>query len=197
LLRDSALSVSGLLDPSIGGRSIRPPQPAGLTNLGYGNFVKWPESTGRERYRRGLYIFFQRTVPYPQLMMFDAPDSNVSCPKRERSTTPLQALNLLNDPVFFEAAQAMAARLWLENLGTDSNRLDTAFRLALSRHPSVVEKDRMLSYLDQQRRRFEKEPALAASLVPGKLEGASSSDVSAWVVLSRAILNLDEFLTRE
>ena len=117
LLRDSALSVSGLLDPSIGGRSIRPPQPAGLTNLGYGNFVKWPESTGRERYRRGLYIFFQRTVPYPQLMMFDAPDSNVSCPKRERSTTPLQALNLLNDPVFFEAAQAMAARLWLENLG--------------------------------------------------------------------------------
>ena len=119
LLRDSALSVSGLLDPSIGGPSIRPPQPAGLTNLGYGNFVKWPESTGRERYRRGLYIFFQRTVPYPQLMMFDAPDSNVSCPKRERSTTPLQALNLLNDPVFFEAAQAMAARLWLENLGTD------------------------------------------------------------------------------
>jgi hypothetical protein len=197
LLRDSALSVSGLLDPSIGGPSIRPPQPAGLTNLGYGNFVKWPESTGRERYRRGLYIFFQRTVPYPQLMMFDAPDSNVSCPKRERSTTPLQALNLLNDPVFFEAAQAMAARLWRENPGADANRLDTAFRLALGRHPSAVERDRMLSYLDQQRRRFEKESALSASLFPGKLEGASSSEVSAWVVLSRAILNLDEFLTRE
>jgi hypothetical protein len=110
-VRDSALAVSGLLDRTVGGPSIRPPLPAGLTNLGYGNFVKWPENTGSERYRRGLYIFFQRTVPYPQLMMFDAPDSNVSCPKRERSTTPLQALNLLNDPVFFEAAQAMAAGL--------------------------------------------------------------------------------------
>jgi hypothetical protein len=130
-------------------------------------------------------------------MMFDAPDSNVSCAKRDRSTTPLQALNLLNDPVFFEAAQAMAARLWRENLGADDSRLDTAFRLALSRHPSVVEKDRMLSYLDQQRRRFEKEPALAASIFPGKLEGASSSEVSAWAVLSRVILNLEEFLTRE
>jgi hypothetical protein len=197
LLRDSVLAVSGLLDRTVGGPSIRPPLPAGLTNLGYGNFVKWPENTGPERYRRGLYIFFQRTVPYPQLMMFDAPDSNVSCPKRERSTTPLQALNLLNDPVFFEAAQAMAAGLWRENLGDDASRSDTAFRLALSRSPSIVEKDRMLSYLEQQRSRLLQKPALAASLFPGKLEGVTGVDIAAWVVLSRSILNLDEFLTRE
>jgi len=197
LVRDSALSAGGLLDPAIGGPSIRPPQPAGLTNLGYGNFVKWPESTGSARYRRGLYIFFQRTVPYPQLMMFDAPDSNVSCPKRERSTTPLQALNLLNDPVFVEAAQSMAAGLWRENLKTDTERLDTAFRLALARQPSAQEKDRMMSYLDLQRSRLRNEPKLAASLFAGEVEGASSADLAAWVALSRAILNLDEFLTRE
>ena len=197
LLRDSALSAGGLLEPSIGGPSIRPPQPAGLTNLGYGNFVKWPESTGSERYRRGLYIFFQRTVPYPQLMMFDAPDSNVSCPKRERSTTPLQALNLLNDPVFFEAAQSMAAGLWRENLKTDADRLDAAFRLALGRLPSAQEKDRMLSYLDLQRSRLRNEPKLAAALFAGEVEGASRTDLAAWVALTRAILNLDEFLTRE
>lgn len=197
LLRDSVLVVSGLLDRNIGGPSIRPPLPAGLIKLGFGNFVKWPENTGPERYRRGLYIFFQRTVPYPQLMMFDAPDSNVSCPKRERSTTPLQALNLLNDPVFFEAAQAMAAGLWRENLGSNANRLDTAFRSALSRSPSVVEKDRMLSFLEQQRNRFLQEPTLAAALFAGKLEGASDAEMAAWIVLSRSILNLDEFLTRE
>ncbi|MEO8130344.1 MAG: DUF1549 and DUF1553 domain-containing protein, partial [Bryobacteraceae bacterium] len=197
LVRDAALSVSGLMEPSIGGPSIRPPQPAGLTNLGYGNFIKWPESTGRDRYRRGLYIFFQRTVPYPQLMMFDAPDSNVSCPKRERSTTPLQALNLLNDPVFFEAAQAMAAGLLRADFKTDAHRLDYAFRLALGRDPVPLEKDRMLSYLELQRGRLRNEPKLAASLFSGQVEGSSSADLGVWVALSRAILNLDEFLTRE
>lgn len=197
LVRDSALSVSGLLDPVIGGPSIRPPQPAGLTNLGYGNFIKWPESTGRERYRRGLYIFFQRTVPYPQLMMFDAPDSNVSCPKRERSTTPLQALNLLNDPVFFEAAQAMAADLWRENFRSDGDRLDAAFLRAVSRKPSPQETDRMLSYLEQQKGRLQSDPKLAASLFPGQVEGVSRPKLGAWVALTRSILNLDEFLTRE
>ena len=78
--------------------------------LGYANSVKWTESAGVEKNRRGLYIFFQRTVPYPMLMTFDAPDSNATCTRRERSNTPLQALTLLNDPVFFECAQALGAR---------------------------------------------------------------------------------------
>ncbi len=197
LLRDSALAVSGLLDETIGGPSIRPPQPSGLTNLGYGSFVKWPESTGSERYRRGLYIFFQRTVPYPQLMMFDAPDSNVSCARRERSTTPLQALNLLNDPVFFEAAQGLAVRVWRENLKTEAQRLDIVFRLALARPPAPNERDRLASYLQQQRLRLEKEPKLAESLYEGRVESVSKTELAAWVALSRSILNLDEFMTRE
>ena len=111
LIRDEALSVSGLLNPAIGGKSVRPPQPAGVAELGYANNVKWVESKGADRYRRGMYIHFQRTTPYPMLMNFDEPDSNTSCTRRRRSNTPLQSLNLLNDPVFFEAAQALAARV--------------------------------------------------------------------------------------
>lgn len=196
-LRDSALAVSGLLEPSIGGPSIRPPLPAGMTNLGYGDFVQWPESEGRERYRRGLYIFFQRTVPYPQLMMFDAPDSNVSCARRERSTTPLQALNLLNDPVFFEAAQAMAVRIWREGPPSETAKVDYGYRLTVGRPPSAREKNRVLGFLDQQRRRFTVDAKLAATIYDASVEGANSTDLAAWIALSRSLLNMDEFLTRE
>ena len=197
LLRDSALEVSGLLEPTVGGPSVRPPQPAGLTNLGYGDFVKWPESTGKNRYRRGLYIFFQRTVPYPQLMTFDAPDSNVSCTRRERSTTPLQALNLLNDPVFFEAAQALAARVLREGPSADTERLDYVFRVCLGRGPSQTEKDRVSTFLHRQRQRLMEEPKLATELYPGSLDGAAPAEMGAWIALSRSLLNLDEFITRE
>ena len=110
-VRDAFLAVSGLLNPKVGGPSIRPPLPADIAALGYANSVKWTESVGTEKNRRGLYIFFQRTVPYPMLMTFDAPDSNSTCARRDRSNTPLQALTLLNDPVFFECAQSLGARM--------------------------------------------------------------------------------------
>ena len=86
----------------IGGPSVRPPQPAGVSELTYAGSAKWVESKGEDRYRRGLYTHFQRTSPYPMLMTFDAPDSNVCVVRRERSNTPLQALTLLNDAAFFE-----------------------------------------------------------------------------------------------
>ena len=175
LLRDAALASSGLLYPAVGGPSIRPPQPAGLTNLGYGDFVKWEESKGREQYRRGLYIFFQRTVPYPMLVNFDAPDSNLTCARRIRSTTPLQSLNLLNDPVFFEAAQALALRI-LRAAGTaTADRLDRAFLLALARSPSASEKEQALAYLDRQSTILRNEPAAVGKLAPGILEGIEPS----------------------
>ena len=104
LVRDSALVASGLLNDTVGGRSVRPPQPPGVAELGYSNSVKWKESVGADRYRRGLYIHYQRTTPYPLLTNFDAPDSNTACARRRRSNSPLQSLNLLNDPVFYEAA---------------------------------------------------------------------------------------------
>ncbi len=133
-IRDEALSVSGLLNPEIGGKSVRPPQPKGVAELGYANSVKWKESTGNDRYRRGLYIHYQRTTPYPFLVNFDEPDSNLTCTRRRSSNTPLQALNLMNDPVFYEAAESFAKRV---------STIDQAFQLALNRPPSEAERQRL------------------------------------------------------
>ncbi len=196
LIRDSALAVSGLLNPEVGGRSIRPPQPADLEKLGYANSVKWPESQGKDRYRRGLYIHFQRTVPYPQLMNFDAPDSNVSCSRRRRSNTPLQALNLLNDPVFFEAAVALADRVLREAPPRQEARLDYAFRLCLARSPSPRERERLTKFLDEQLGWMKADPTAARALYPAA-GGSDPSEPAAWVAVSRVLLNLDEFITRE
>ncbi len=134
LIRDSSLAVSGLLFPAIGGRSVRPPQPEVVTGLMHLNFT-WEESQGRDRYRRGLYVHRQRSMPYPLLQNFDAPEFTVTLCRRERSNTPLQALNLLNDPVFFEAAQALAVRILRDVSGSFDDRLDHAFQLCLSRPP--------------------------------------------------------------
>ncbi|MDW8356044.1 MAG: PSD1 and planctomycete cytochrome C domain-containing protein [Bryobacterales bacterium] len=195
LIRDSALAVSGLLNPEIGGRSIRPPQPADLEKLGYANSVKWPESQGKDRYRRGVYIHFQRTVPYPQLMNFDAPDANVACSRRRRSNTPLQALNLLNDPVFFEAAIALADRVLREAPPRTEARLEYAFRLCLARSPSPRERERLMRFFNEQLDLM-KADAKAAALYPAA-GGADPAEGAAWTAVSRVLLNLDEFITRE
>jgi mono/diheme cytochrome c family protein len=167
LIRDSALAVSGLLNPAVGGPSVKPPQPASVVELGYGK-PSWNESTGGDRYRRGLYIHFQRTTPYPMLMTFDMPDSNVACSRRRNSNTPLQSLNLLNDPVFFETAQALA--LQLAGLG-----LEQGFAAAVGRAPTPKERDRLASLRNS--------PAISAD--------------ARWLTIARVLLNLDEFMTRE
>jgi hypothetical protein len=191
-IRDSVLAASGLLNTTIGGRSVRPPLPAGIAELGYANSVKWSEDKGPERYRRGLYIHFQRTTPYPMLTNFDAPDANVACTRRSRSNTPLQALNLLNDPVYMEAAQALAHRLLSEKPGAAAGeRIEYAFRLCLGRSPSDREKQRLGSYLDQQVGILRKDTTSALALLPLQPEEA------AWAGLGRVLLNLDEFITRE
>src|SRR5439155_14398249 len=127
-VRDVSLAASGLLAPRIGGPSVRPPQPAGISELTYANSAKWVESTGPDRYRRGLYTWFQRTSPHPTLMAFDAPDSNVCCVRRERSNTPLQALTLLNDTTFVECAQSLGRQLASESSASIGARVRTAFR---------------------------------------------------------------------
>ena len=167
LIRDSSLAVSGLLSLDVGGKSIRPPQPNGVMEMGYGKKggAQWDESQGADRYRRGLYIQFLRSTPYPQLVNFDAPKSNVSLCRRERSDTSLQALNLLNDPVFIEAAQALAYRITTES----SDPLNYAFRLTLGRDPNPREVKSMRTYLEKHD----------------------------WVGASGILLNLDEFITRE
>jgi hypothetical protein len=197
LIRDSALVASDLLDPSVGGKSVHPAQPKGIADLAYANHVSWKESDGQERYRRGLYIHHQRTVPYPMLVNFDGADAGVSVCKRDRSNTPLQALNLLNDPVFVEAAQALAARVLLEGPGDFSGRLAFAFRTCLSRRPTPTEIDSLASYFDTQKKIFEKDPKAAARLAPFDLNGHDPLDMATWVSTASVLLNLDEFITRE
>ena len=197
LVRDAALFASGLLDPTVGGKSIRPPLPPGVADLSYGNGIQWKLSQGAEQYRRGLYIHFQRTVPYPQLMNFDAPSSLLACSRRERSTTPLQALNLLNDPVFFQAAQGLATRILRENLGSPSDRLDFAFQLCVGRWPEPDERDRLIQFYRQQKEILARNPEFVTGLFPAQgVEGLNSTEAAAWVSVSRVLLNLDEFITR-
>jgi hypothetical protein len=196
-IRDEALAASGLLNTAIGGKSVRPPQPAGVSELTYADHSKWQESTGPDRYRRGLYIHFQRTSPYPMLMNFDEPDSNTSCTRRGRSNTPLQALNLLNDPVFFEAAQALATRVLEEVPGGVPQRIDYAFELCLSRKPSAGERERLIEYYERQKQVFSKDPKASENMQPFRPQGVDPLDAAAWVGVSRVLLNLDEFITRE
>ena len=171
-VRDAHLAVSGLLSRKIGGPSVRPPMPADIAAIGYADSVKWKESEGADRYRRGLYTFFQRTVPYPMLMAFDAPDSNTTCTRRERSNTPIQALTLLNDATFFECAQALGKTL-TSQAGSPRQLVAHSFKTCLGREPLPEEFARLEQFL-------EKQPSSMAS-----------------VALARTIMNLDEFITRE
>jgi hypothetical protein len=196
-LRDCALSASGLLAPTIGGPSVRPPQPAGISDLTYAGAVKWQESAGTDRYRRGLYIWFQRTSPFPMLMTFDAPDANVFCVKRERSNTPLQALTLLNDVAFVECAQALGKRL-VDSPGDTAAKVALGVRLCLGREPTSAESQRIEQLYRDLRLLTVANPDEAAKLL-GKHRptGVNVADAAAWVALARSLLNLDEFLTRE
>jgi hypothetical protein len=174
---------------------VRPPQPAGVAELGYSKKT-WQEEQGPERYRRGLYIHFQRTTPYPMLVNFDAPSTLVTAVKRERSNTPLQALNLLNDPAFWEAAQALAVRS-IEEDGDDGARLARMFRLCLSRDPEGAEKDRLLTFLGEQRSMLKSEEGAAGKIAPFVPQGLDVIDVAAWTGVARGLMNLDEFIVRE
>jgi hypothetical protein len=195
-VRDLYLAASGLLNPAIGGPSIRPQLPADIAALGYANSVKWQESKGGEQYRRGLYIFFQRTVPYPMLMTFDAPDSNTSCARRERSNTPLQALTLLNDPVFFECAQALGRRVAQSAAVSVDDRIRTAFEICLSRSPTDAELGRLRQFHARQIELLRQNPG-SAGRIAGETDAADVEERAVFAALCRVIMNLDEFVTRE
>ncbi|MBI5773898.1 MAG: PSD1 domain-containing protein [Verrucomicrobia bacterium] len=196
-VRDAYLAASGLLNEKIGGPSIRPPLPADIAALGYANSVKWTESTGTERNRRGLYIFFQRTVPYPMLMTFDAPDSNATCTRRERSNTPLQALTLLNDPVFFECAQALGQRM-AEAPGTDATeKIRHGFVRCFARPPMPEEMAQLQKLYDAQLKLVSANAENAVKIAGAKKDDAKLAEKATLVALGRVMLNLDEFVTRD
>jgi hypothetical protein len=209
VVRDASLAASGLLAPRVGGPSVRPPQPTGISELTYANSAKWPESTGADRYRRGLYTWFQRTSPHPLLMTFDAPDSNVCCVRRERSNTPLQALTLLNDATFVECARALGRQLAAGEPGPSGpgcgvpgcsvpDRIRRAVKQCLAREPSPAEAERLERLFGEFRALGQAKPEEAAKLTGETgLQGSDAAEAAAWVALARTLLNLDEFVTRE
>ncbi|QDV36788.1 PSD1 and planctomycete cytochrome C domain-containing protein [Tautonia plasticadhaerens] len=196
VIRDLALAVGGLLSTEVGGPSVFPPQPPGISELTYASSARWEESSGPDRHRRGLYTFFRRTSPYPMLTTFDAPDANVCAVKRSTSNTPLQALTLLNDAAFVEGARALGLRALREDPSLAALR---AFRLALGREPTVEE----LEILDGLRasllHALQADAGSVHALLGGEVppHGIGRAEAAAIVATSRAILNLDEFITRE
>ena len=194
LIRDVTLAASGMLNPAVGGKSVRLPLPAGVADLSLGT---WKLCQGAECNRRGIYIVFKRVATYPELVNFNAPDAQQSCSRRERSTTPLQALNLLNDPVFFGAAQDLAVRVLRERPASLSDQIQYAFRLCLSRAPTPTEKDRLMRYYDEEKGILERNPQSIGKLSPtGGAKGMDPEKVAVWVGLGTVLLNLEEFITR-
>ena len=195
LIWDGALGVSGLLHHDVGGKSFRPEMPPGTTGFKAGG-SDWEASIGTERYKRGMYILFQRTQPFPFLTNFDSPEFRATVCKRERSNTPLQALNLLNDPNFNEAGQALATRVLTESPGTSfGERLRYAFRLTLARDPHDDEQERLLGYWTERRNALQTGDSSKIAELP-TVEGHDPIDLAVWSGLSRVLLNLDEFVTR-
>jgi hypothetical protein len=177
IVRDIALAASGLLNAKVGGPSVYPPAPDFLFQppASYGPKI-WTEEKGVDRYRRALYTFRYRSVPYPMLQNFDTPNGDVACVRRVRSNTPLQALTTLNEPLFMEAAKALAEKTVREGGASDSDRVEYMFRRCVSRRPTGAERDELLSFVNKQKGRGE---------------------TLAWTALARAMLNLDETITRE
>ena len=196
-LRDSALLAGGLLSPGIGGPSVYPPQPKGVAELTYDwDTERWPESAGPDRYRRGLYTFFRRTAPYPQMMIFDAPDSHRAASRRRRSNTPLQALNLLNDEVFMEAARGLALRV-VESGPDWRQRLDRLFQIVLSRLPTEAEVGALGQSYRRHKLLLSRTPADVTRLVQVEWSNHDPVQVAAWTGLGRILMNTDEFINRE
>lgn len=205
IVRDIALAASGLLNPTVGGPPAFPPAPAFLFQppASYGPKV-WKESTGADRYRRSLYTFRFRSVPYPALQTFDTPNGDASCIRRSRSNTPMQALTSLNEPLFVEFAQALARKTLEDGGQSDEERLTYAFRRCLTRKPNATEAKVLLDLLHTQAERFEKGDLDPKELAFGDAEktaelpeGTTPVQLAAWTAVARVLLNLDETITKE
>ncbi len=201
VVRDIFLSSSGLLNKKIGGRSVYPPAPAFLFQkpASYGP-KNWAYETDAEKYRRAIYTFRFRSVPYPALQAFDAPSGEFSTVRRSRSNSPLQALTTLNESLFVECAQALALRVLTEGGENDRDRLSFAFRCCVARRPTDGETKVLLDVLQRQAKRFEDDKVNSLKVIDennSEVALATPAQLAAWTVVSRIILNLDETITRE
>lgn len=206
-IRDTALAVSGLLNPRIGGASVYPYQPAGIWEelSSRGDSKNWSaqffeQSHGEDLYRRSMYTFIKRTCPPPQMQTFDAPDREICTAQRERTNTPLQALVTLNDPTYVEASRVLAEKMTAQGGATPAEKIRFAFRLATARSASEKEIAALTALFTKQKARFASQPEAA-----GKLLGVGEAprnakldpvELAAWTIVASTILNLDETLTR-
>lgn len=197
MIRDVTLASSGLLSEKIGGPSVYPYQPEGIWDIPYSS-AKWEESTGEDRHRRGLYTFLRRSSPYPSMVTFDAPSRETCTIRRTRTNTPLQALNGLNDPVFFEAARALAQRVLAEGGSDEASRASYAFRLLTARTAPPAQLEEMVAWLNQERKRLRQNPD-AANQVAGEAAKSAKdpTEIAAWTLLANVLLNMDETVTKQ
>ena len=203
LVRDQALAASGLLIPKIGGPSTRPYMPVGVwseTNR-YGNLKNYKADTGEGLYRRSMYTIWKRTAAPPSMLLFDAPNREICTPKRARTNTPLQALALMNEVTYVEAARALAQRMMKEGGDSVDSRLLTGFRLVTARTPDQATLDILKKGFEGRIKEFEKDPESAKTLI---MEGASKPDSSlstpelaAYSATASILLNLDRVITKD
>ena len=199
LLRDNALAISGILNPSLGGKSIKPAQPEGTWEINEMSGYKYEKSKGADLYRRGLYVYWRRSTVYPSFVTLDAPTREFCVSQRAKTSTPLQSLVLMNDPVFVEAARALAQRILAQPNLDDSARIVYAWRVALSRAPSQSELSILLATLNKQLKTYRDDKESAKKLASvgdlPKVDSLDESDVAAWTALSNVILNLNETIS--
>jgi hypothetical protein len=200
LVRDQALDLSGLLSRKVGGPSVFPPQPDGLWQAAFNGQRTWSTSAGADRYRRGLYTFWRRTVPYPSMAAFDAPSRELCTIRRPRTNNPLQAFVTLNDPVYVEAAQALARRLAREGGSSPEDRARYGLTLCLGRPASEAEVSVLVDLFRAELDRYRDDPKAAEALATDPLgplpDGLNAAEMAAWTAVSNVLLNLDGVLTK-
>ncbi len=198
VIRDQALAAAGLLSRKKGGPSVNPPQPDLGLKAAFGGGLDWKTSEGEDRYRRAIYTTWRRSNPYPSMATFDAPNREVCTLRRPRTNTPLQALVTLNDPVYVEAAQALARRMIAEGGSTSADRAIRGFRLVLARMPTGPEIDRLVQLFDDAAAKYRADEVAARAMATEPLGtpppglAADMPELAAWTVVANVILNLDE-----
>jgi hypothetical protein len=202
MVRDMALAASGLLAEKLGGPSVYPRQPDGVWNVPYSE-MKWETSAGEDLHRRSLYTFYRRSSPYPGLVTFDAPSREMCTVRRVRTDTPLQALTTLNDPVFVEAARALAQRMAREGGTRAAERIAYGQRLCTARRPAEPDLEALVAFFGREKARFAGDAAAARAVaglpepVPGSALPESPAEAAALTMVASVLLNLDATITRE
>jgi hypothetical protein len=200
MVRDLALHASGLLSDKMFGPPIKPPQPNLGLKAAFGPGLDWQASKGEDKFRRGIYVHWRRTNPYPSMVAFDAPNRFVCNVRRTPTNTPLQALVTMNDPVYIETAQALARRLYKDGGNSDESRIQLAWQLCLSRDPSEMETQQVKQLLERARKTYAEDPNAAKMMATDPIgplpEKADVTELAALTVASNIILNLDEIFQK-